>query len=175
MSGNGTSAVLLAEHMSMTSPPLPKVIEDFPLAATSTAVSCALLFVDHTLRRWSLLDLLHPVGLVVTELVDNAVQLTGIPDPSPRWSELTDLAMIRLRLVLIEDGVIVEVADRHSQPPVLSDGLRSICSRYRSYPTHTGRMVWCEVSTRPVELTPAGLPKRQPSPGPRTTRPLKEL
>jgi hypothetical protein len=103
--------------------------------------------------------------------VDNAVKLTGVPDPSPRWSELADLAMIRLRLVLIEDGVIVEVADRHNQPPAFSDSLRSTCSRYSSYPTNVGRVVWCEVSTAPVGLTPAGLPKRRLSPGPKLARP----
>lgn len=141
------------------------------MAATSRAVNCALMFVDHTLRRWSMSDLLRPVALVVTELVDSAVELTGVPDPSPRWSELADLAMIRLRLVLIEDGVIVEVADRHNQPPVYSDQVRSLCSRYSSYPTSVGRVVWGEVSSTPVDLTPAGLPKRRPSPAPRTTRP----
>lgn len=79
--------------------------------------------------------------------------------------------MLRLRLVLIEDGVIVEVADRHNQPPAYSDHLRSLCSRYSSYPTSVGRVVWCEVSATPVELTQEGLPKRKPSPRPRTTQP----
>ena len=161
----------IPEQPSMTSAPQPRAIEDFPLAATSTAVNCALMFVEHTLRRWSMLELLYPVALVVTELVDSAVELTGVPDPSPRWSELDDLAMIRLRLVLIEDGVIVEVADRHNQPPVYLDQVRLLCSRYSSYPTSIGRVVWCEVSTTPVELTPQGLPRRKPSPRPRPTHP----
>jgi hypothetical protein len=46
----------------------PRAIEDFPLATTSTAVNYALMFVDHTLRRWSMMNLLRPVALFVTEL-----------------------------------------------------------------------------------------------------------
>jgi hypothetical protein len=49
--------------------------------------------------------------------------------------------MIRLRLVPIEDGVIVEVADRHNQPPEYSYQVRSLCSRYNSYLTSIGRVV----------------------------------
>jgi hypothetical protein len=71
---------ILPEQSSIGSAPRPQAIEDFPLAATNTAVNCGLMFVDHTLRRWSMLDLLHPVVLVVTELMDSAVELTGVPD-----------------------------------------------------------------------------------------------
>ena len=79
--------------------------------------------------------------------------------------------MIQLRLVLIPDGVIEEVADRHDKPPVFSDRVLAVSSRYSSYPTNVGRVVWREVSTTAVELTESGLPKPKPSPVPRATPP----
>ncbi len=67
-----------------------------------------------------MMHLLRPVDLVATELVRDAVELTVVPDPSPRWTALANLTMIRLRLALIADGVVIEVADRHPEPPVFS-------------------------------------------------------
>ncbi len=74
----------IPEQPNVSSAPRPRAIEDFPLAATATAVNCAMMYVDYTLRRWDMMDLLHPVDLVVAELVDDAVKLTGVPDPSSR-------------------------------------------------------------------------------------------
>ena len=54
---------------------------------------------------------------MASELVTNAVQATGITHPSPRWSELRNLALIRLRLVVMGNGLIIEVWDRDATPP----------------------------------------------------------
>jgi len=90
--------------------------------------------------------------------------LTGIPEENPRWSDLEDLALLRARLVLLDEGVFIEVADDHNQPPTPSEQFRSISRRWNSYPTKIGRVVWCELEFQPYELTPNGLPKREPSP-----------
>lgn len=145
---------------SMAEQPRPKAIADLTLAATSTAVSVGAMFLSYTLTEWQRTELGDNAEAVLSELITQAVKLTGVPDPSPRWVELTDLALIRVRLVLLENGVIVEVADRHDQPPTWADAVTSLCSRWNSYPTNVGRVVWCELEPPVYELTEHGLPKR---------------
>ena len=65
----------IPEQPNVSSAPRPRAIEGFPLAATATAVNYAMMYVDYALRRWDMMDLLHPVDLVVAELVDDAVKL----------------------------------------------------------------------------------------------------
>ncbi|MGA5426627.1 hypothetical protein ACPCVL_07485 [Streptomyces koyangensis] len=145
---------------TMTDRPRPKAIADLTLAATPTAVSVGMMFLRYTLTEWQRPELGDSAEAVLSGLVDQAVKLTGVPDPSPRWVELTDLALIRVRLVLLEHGVIVEVADRHDQPPTWPDAVTSLCSRWNSYRTNVGRVVWCELESPVYELTENGLPKR---------------
>jgi hypothetical protein len=138
---------------SMAERPRPKAIADLTLAATSTAVNVGTMFLRYTLAEWRRAELADNGEAVLSALIDQAVVLTGVPEPSPRWVELADLALIRVRLVLLETGVIVEVADRHGQPPTLPDGVTSLCSRWNSYPTNLGRVVWCELQPPVYELT----------------------
>jgi len=145
---------------SMTEQLRPKAIADLTLAATSTAVNVGILLLHHTLKEWERTELEDSGEAVLSELIDQAVKLTGVPDPSPRWLDLDDLALIRVRLVLLDHGVIVEVADRHDQPPSLPDAVTSLCSRWNFYPTSVGRVVWCELEPSVYELTEHGLPKR---------------
>lgn len=144
----------------MTERPSPKAIADLTLAATSTAVSVGMMFLRCTLANWQRAELGDNGEAVLSELIGQAVTLTGVPDPSPRWVELDDLALLRVRLVLLERGVIVEVADRHNQLPSLPSVVTSLCSRWNSYPTNAGRVVWCELEPPVYELTEHGLPKR---------------
>lgn len=144
----------------MTEQPRPKAIVDLTLAATSTAVNVGILLLHHTLKEWERTELEGSGEAVLSELIGQAVKLTGVPNPSPRWVELDDLALIRVRLMLLDHGVIVEVADRHDQPPSLPDAVTSLCSRWNSYPTSVGRVVWCELEPPVYELTENGLPKR---------------
>lgn len=118
------------------------------------------MFLHHTFAEWQCVALVDSGEAVLTELVSQAVKLTGVPNPSPRWTELADLALIRVRLVLLDHGVIVEVADRHDHPPTLPDAVTALCSRWNSYPTSIGRVVWCELELPKYELTENGLPKR---------------
>ncbi|WP_285745962.1 hypothetical protein [Lentzea sp. NBRC 105346] len=118
------------------------------------------MFLRYTLAEWQRAELADTGEAVLSELINQAVMLTGVPEPSPRWVELADLALIRVRLVLLETGVIVEVADRHKQPPTWPDVVTSLCSRWNSYPTNVGRVVWCELEPPVYELTENGLPKR---------------
>lgn len=144
----------------MTERPQPKAIADLTLAATSTAASVGTMFLHYTLTEWQRTELADNAEAVLTELIEQAVTLTRVPDPSPRWVELADLALIRVRLVLLENGVIVEVVDRHDKPPTWADAVTALCSRWNSYPTNEGRVVWCELEPPVYELTEHGLPKR---------------
>jgi hypothetical protein len=151
----------------MSSQPRPRAIADLTLAATSTAVNVSLLFLHFTLREWRRTELGDNGEAVLAKLVDQAVKLTGVPEPSPRWVELDDLALIRVRLVLLEHSVIVEVSDRHDRPPTWPDAVLALCARWSSYPTTSGRVAWCELELPQYELTEHGLPRRKPSPVPR--------
>ncbi|GHJ41356.1 hypothetical protein [Streptomyces sp. TS71-3] len=161
---------------SMNERPCPKAIVDLTLAATSTAVNIGVMFLRHTLTDWQRDELGTNGEVVLFELISQAVTLTGVPEPSPRWTELTDLALIRVRLVLLETGVVVEVADRHDQPPTWADAVTSLCSRWSSYRTNVGRVVWCELAPPTYELTENGLPKRvrqkAAGPNPRPAAPV---
>ena len=70
-------------------------INGLTLAAVATAAGCSRLFARSTLRQWGLVRMVDDSELVISELVTNAVEATGIADPQPRWRELSDLAVIK--------------------------------------------------------------------------------
>jgi hypothetical protein len=152
----------------------PQATSAITFAAVPTAISCARLFVNYTLRQWRLEALIDSAELLVSELVTSAVKMTGVVERSPKWSELTDLALIYVRLLVVGGHLIIEVWDRDAHPPVLqtqsidAEGGRGlylvdqISKRWNFYnPPRGGKVVWCE-----LELPPAPLPKRKPTPRP---------
>lgn len=139
----------------------PRAFSELDLAATSTAASIAKLFVDYTLREWGHIDLINDARQIAAELVSDAVVNTGIPETSPRWTELDKLALLRVRIVLLEQAVVIEVADEYDQPLMPSEALQLRCIRWNSYPTGAGRVVWAELEIPQYELTDHGLPKRK--------------
>jgi hypothetical protein len=156
----------------MAMPPIPapsspamlppaRAISDLVLVATSTAVSCARLFVECTLRQWDRRELTDGATWLAAELVADTVRLTGFPDPDARWVDADDLALLRVRLVLLEHGII---CDRHTELPTPSEPFRAICTRWNAYLTRGGRVVWGELTLPTPELTKHGLPRRTPSP-----------
>jgi len=91
------------------------------LAATPTAVSCSRQLVHLTLNRWGLAALIEDAELVMSELVTNSVEATGLTDAKPRWADLGDLATIEVRVLLYQTGIIIEVWDRDPTAPVQRD------------------------------------------------------
>lgn len=160
---------------AVTRAPQARAISDLTLAATHTAPNIAKLFVGYVLREWGQAALIGDSEAVVSEMVENAVTLTGVPETEPQWSNLEDLALIRVRLVLLDKSIVIEVADSHNQPPAPSEKFHSVSRRWNSYPTKVGRVVWCELGFQPYELTPNGLPRRRPSPIPRNNRLAQRL
>jgi hypothetical protein len=166
----------------MTTRRQPKVIVSLTLAAVPTVVRCARMFATISPKEWGLGDLVETAELLVSELVTNAVKSTGVLDESPKWSALKDLALIDVRLVLLEDGVIIEVVDRDRRPPVIRDqspdaesgrGMLLVETLSKQwdffFPTSGGKVVWCEIELPPPIVN--GLPKRMRSETADTNRP----
>lgn len=148
-----------------------RVITSLTLAAVPTAVRCSRMFAALILKHWGLGDLVETAELLMSELVTNAVKSTGVLDMSPSWSALNDLALIKVRLVLLEDGVIIEVVDRDRHPPAIPEQsvdaesgrglllIDAMSKRWDFYfPPSGGKAVWCELAFPPPIVN--GLPKR---------------
>jgi hypothetical protein len=131
---------------------LPAQVAGIQLAATTTAVSTAQLHVRHTLGRWQLIELLAPAERIVTELVTETVQATGITEPHPKWSEVTDLKQLTVRIRRTDQLLVIEVWDARQ---IGSHPLRNFpfseqvvrlsrrCGRFR--PKQGGLVSWCEL------------------------------
>lgn len=143
------------------------------LAATPTAVSCSRRLVRLTLTRWGLAPLVEDAELVISELVTNSVQATGLTDVQPKWADLGDLATIQVRVLLYQTGIIIEVWDRDPAAPARHDAtpdeeggrglaiITALCNKWHWFPsTRGGKAVWAELAIPPGMLTPAGLPRR---------------
>jgi anti-sigma regulatory factor (Ser/Thr protein kinase) len=157
----------------MTGHTYPQLTSGLTLAAVPTAAGVARLFVRQRLSQWGLNRLMNDAELVTSELVTNAVNATGTANPRPRWSELDNLALIAVRLVVTADSLVIEVWDRDPSPPVLKDtaavdeagrGLLivgALCRRWHYFfPESCGKAVWGELEIPAYDLIPSGLPKR---------------
>jgi anti-sigma regulatory factor (Ser/Thr protein kinase) len=94
--------------------------------------------------------------LLVSELVTNAVRFSGDPARALRYSERADASLISLSLRHFPEGLLIEVYDTDSNPPVRSDpdddaengrGLMLVeaLSKEWSYffPAGGGKVVYC--------------------------------
>jgi anti-sigma regulatory factor (Ser/Thr protein kinase) len=164
----------------MTTDNRPLFTDGLTLAALPTAVGCARMLVRFDLGQWGVRAVMDEAELVVSELVTNAVKTTGVMDTEPRWTELTDLALLKVRLVLTQSSLFIEVWDRDPTLPVLKEptldaesgrGLfivEATCRRWDVFhPRSGGKVVWGELPIPHGTFTPTGLPKRHPAPGPR--------
>lgn len=140
--------------------PQPIAKSDLTLAATPTAVNVSVLLLHRAVSDWNCPGLAKNGATLLSELVSDAVKLTGVHDASTRWLDCDDLALIDVRLLLFDHSIVIEVADRHRKPPAPSETFRSLSKRRHFYPTPTGRVVWCELELPPRDLTEHGLPKR---------------
>jgi anti-sigma regulatory factor (Ser/Thr protein kinase) len=163
-----------ARHQVMTGHNRPQLTSGMTLAAVPTAVRLARLFTRQRLSQWGLNQLIGDAELVLSELVTNAVNATGMTNPRPRWSELHNLALITVRLVVTADSLVIEVWDRDPSPPIPQqpeqadeDGrglliVDALCRRWHYfYPESGGKAVWGELVIPAYDLMPSGLPQRQ--------------
>ena len=98
--------------------------------------------------------------LIVSELVTNAVRFSGDPGRALRYSERADAGLIVLSLRHFTDGLLIEVYDTDSNPPVLCDadadaengrGLMLIDALAKEwsyfFPPSGGKVVYCVLGT----------------------------
>ena len=163
-----------ARKQAVTENTYPQLTSGLTLAVVPTAVRLARLFTRQRLSQWGLNRLINDAELVTSELVTNAVNATGTTNPTPRWSELHNLALIKVRLVVTTDSLVIEVWDRDPSPPAPKEvaeadeagrGLLivgALCRRWNYfYPESGGKAVWGELVIPAHDLISSGLPKRQ--------------
>jgi anti-sigma regulatory factor (Ser/Thr protein kinase) len=159
----------------MTGHTYPQLTSELTLAAVPTAAGLVRTLVRHRLSQWGLHRLVNDAELVASELVTNAVNATGTTNPRPRWSDLHNLALIRVRLAVTADSLVIEVWDRDPTTPVPKDAaavdetgrglliVGALCCRWDYFfPDAGGKAVWGELVIPAYDLVPSGLPLRQP-------------
>jgi anti-sigma regulatory factor (Ser/Thr protein kinase) len=129
-----------------------------PLGALPTAPASARAHVQVTLAGWHLGDLAEAAGIVVSELVTNAVEASTTPAGEPAYAG-GRMAVIGLRLHSNGARLLIEVYDQAPGKPVLRHvspdaekgrGLAMVadlCAGSWGWHTvrgHAGKVVWAE-------------------------------
>ena len=110
--------------------------------------------------EWGQAQAADSVELIVSELATNAVRFSGDPGRALRYSERADAGLIALSLRHFADGLLIEVYDTDSNPPVLCDadadaengrGLMLIDALAKEwsyfFPPGGGKVVYCVLGT----------------------------
>ncbi|MFD4788808.1 ATP-binding protein [Streptomyces sp. NPDC058459] len=154
-----------------------RFFDQLSLAAVRSAVSNSRHFLRLTLSKWQAAFVEDDALLIASELVTNAITATGILAEGPTWGELEKLDLVHVRLVGLEDSIVIEVWDVSEQVPVVQEAdagaeggrglllVRQLAERWGFYATADGKVVWAELAVRPPQPTP---PPRRETPA-RTT------
>ncbi|MEW2070499.1 ATP-binding protein [Streptomyces sp. NPDC007346] len=138
-----------------------RFVDQLSLVATESAVSASRRFLRVALSQWQAALIEDDVLLIASELVTNAVAVTGVVAENPTWDELRRLGLVHVRLVGLRDSVVVEVWDVSDEPPRLQhvgrdseDGrglllVQELAARWGSYRTTGGKAVWAQLAVRP--------------------------
>lgn len=136
-----------------------RVTREVWLVAEMSAPRYARAFIPGVLADWGLEHLREDAELVASELVTNALRVTCAAGPVSFGTPSPRRAMIRVRLVLLEGSLIIEVWDRVvARPaPVRSMDLdaengrgmlivETLSAQWNSYvPPEGGKWVWAEL------------------------------
>jgi anti-sigma regulatory factor (Ser/Thr protein kinase) len=88
------------------------------LVATAAAVACAREFVTEKLRRWNVPgSVVDDACLITSELVTNAVRVTGSLEAEPSLEALVSLPFVGLTITVAGGRLLIEVADDSDVPP----------------------------------------------------------
>ncbi|MFB8777137.1 ATP-binding protein [Streptomyces broussonetiae] len=142
------------------------------LAAVPTAVPCSRMFVRVALKRWMLADYIEAAELVISELVTNAVKMTGITDPEPKTWQIEAHHVIGVQLRTTSASLFVEVWDRSNAAPVSKKpnndaeggrGLMLVSTLAKQWDVYRpgvgGKVVWAELELgKPAEPPPVHHP-----------------
>jgi anti-sigma regulatory factor (Ser/Thr protein kinase) len=124
--------------------------------------------VAEILRTWNLTPLTDTAGLLVSELMTNAVQASA--------SSGHDQSPVALRLSWAAASLIIEVWDRDDRPPVVQEQrpdapggrglyiveMLSTSAAYYPSPTGQGKVTWCQIEAPalPEAMVTSPLPRR---------------
>ena len=136
-----------------------RVTREIWLAAEMSAPRYARAFVPGVLVDWGLERLREDAELVASELVTNALRVTCAAGSASFTVPSLRRAMIRVRLVLLEGSLIIEVWDPVSARPATAKAMdpdaengrgmlivEALSAQWNSYdPAEGGKWVWAEL------------------------------
>src|SRR5215831_20164772 len=99
-----------------------EAISYLELAALPTApfwARCHTKAALHAWRQWS--ETIETAELLVSELVTNAINASGLLMGQPRYSDHMNVERISLTLRHLPSRYVVEVSDNNPNPPVVAD------------------------------------------------------
>ncbi|MFI1185457.1 ATP-binding protein [Streptomyces californicus] len=146
-----------------------RFVDQLALTAVKSAVSTSRHFLRFALSKWHADVIEEDALLVASELVTNAIAITGVVAEKPMWGELERLDLVHVRLVGLRDSIVIEVWDVSSETPALKraddeaeDGrglflVQQLARRWGSFRAGGGKAVWAELGVRPP------LPRQQES------------
>ncbi len=145
-----------APHTGYAMAPSPhprQLASDLTLTALHTAIRFSGLFAKFTAQRWGLRPLTDDAEKVAAELTARAVETTGNPDPNPRYTELSELHIIGIRVSRKVHGLLVEVWDSDPIPPqdaYLDNHLSTVAEISQQWnfyrPRGGGKVIWAELA-----------------------------
>ncbi|MFI1955913.1 ATP-binding protein [Streptomyces xinghaiensis] len=163
-------------------------VSSLRLAAVGTAAGVARMFVRHHLTYLGMSEHIADGELVVSELVTNAVEATGISDPAVKLHDIQAQHLVAVQLRVVDTRLFIEVWDRSLEEPVRKDvgenaeggrGLvlvEALAQRWGvAHPPAGGKVVWAElvIGKVPAPRGPFGNRPRLEQRVPQATRPLQ--
>ncbi len=125
-----------------------RVHDELGLVAARSAISCSRVFAEYTLDKWHApAQLIDDALQVVDALVTSAVRSTGMMDEHPRWTEITSVNFITVRLLGLKSSLRIEVWDSSPDPPVFPH--TGVSMKRGFSPASPGKVVWAELPVLP--------------------------
>ncbi|WP_436760326.1 hypothetical protein [Streptosporangium sp. V21-05] len=136
--------------------PVPPTVRasEVTLLALHTAITIGAQVARIAARVWGLPHL-EPVAEQTAEhLIARAVEITGHPDPNPRYSDIdpATLAAVTIRVHRRADALIIDVWDTDPTPPDTTpsdphmSAVDALARRWGTYPApRGGKVVWAEM------------------------------
>jgi hypothetical protein len=134
-----------------------RVSDRLDLAAVLTAVSCSRAFAKLTLDTWGASSIVDDTPLVFSAIVHNPPKATGVTTPHPAWTELDEPQCVTVRLVGLDESIVIEVWDVDPHLPAESQAeldaesgrglwlVAELTAKWGSYPVARGKVVWGEL------------------------------
>ena len=146
--------------------------ERLHLRALLSAAAASRLFVRQVCASWGLdQEKIDEAELLASELVSNAITASGVTDSRPILAVQTaNMQLIGIRLLALDDGLVIEVWDTSPRPPCLIEsgdfsehgrGLQlvdALSIRWGYYNSGvSAKVVWCQLALGAAEPSPGGL------------------